>query len=105
MVTCNQALPGINIRSVIAWMEKRRCCDPHMDLFGTGIPQQPDDPSAGGAAHDGIIDQDHYFALHGFADRREFDPDLVRPRVRRDEGTPDVFVLDQADSIWDPRSL
>ena len=105
MAAGNQVFLRVNIGPIIAREEKGRRCDAHMDLFGAGLPKKPDDPFAGCSANNGVINQDYTLAFYGFTNRRKFDSDLISPRIRCDECAADIFVLDQADSVWNPRSL
>ena len=102
MVAGNQVLLRVYVSTVIAGIEKRGRCYPHMNLSGSGIPQESDNPFAGCSAHDGVVDQYNALALYSLADWREFDTDLIGPRARRNECAADIFVFDQTDPIRNP---
>ena len=99
VVAGDQVLLRIDIGAVIAGMQKRGRRDPHMDFLRSGLPQEGDDPPAGGSADNGIVDQHHPFSADHIPDRGQFDPDLIQPVIRRDEGSSDIFVFDQADFV------
>ncbi len=91
-----------DIGAKVAGVHKGRSADPHVDLGGAGLPQQLDNPGAGGAADDGVVHQHHPFAL----DRGLRALSLMRTAFSRclgglDEGAADVPVLDKADPIGD----
>ena len=50
VVAGDQVFLGIDIRAVIAGMEEGRGGNPHMDFPGARLPQQGDNPAAGGSA-------------------------------------------------------
>ena len=51
----NQVFPGIHIGAEEAGIAEGRGGDAHMDFLRAGLPQEADDPLAGGAADDGVI--------------------------------------------------
>jgi len=70
-----------------------------VNLFGSGLPDQFYHFHRGGAAHDGVIDNDHPFALQDTLDRVELDLDIkiADALLGVDEGAADIVVSDQAD--------
>ena len=45
-----------------------------MDFLCAGLPQQPDDPLAGGTPDNGIVNQHNALAADGLRDHVQFDP-------------------------------
>ena len=78
-----------------------------MNFFRTGFSEQIHDTAASGSANDRIINQNHTLAFYAGADGAELDTDLIHSLVLsgRDECAANVFILDQTDSIRDPRGL
>ena len=72
-----------------------------IDLAGTGVPRHLDDLLRGGAAHDGVIDEQDVlapkFQIDGVELLAHGLPALLLSR--HDEGAPDVAVLDEALSV------
>ena len=66
MMTCDQVLFGVNIRTIIAGMQKRRRRNSHMDLFRSCITQELYNTSAGRTSDNGIVYQYDPFSIYYF---------------------------------------
>ena len=88
------------VAGVLVW----RAADAQVDLLGSGLTKVHHAGLGGGAAHDGVIDDDNTFSLHGLADEVELHPHIeVTDELRwLDEGTPDVVVADKGGVIRNP---
>jgi len=69
-----------------------------VDFLRTRVTNHADDLPAGGAAHYGIVDQDHPFALEQAVNGVQFQlhPEVANRLLRLDESTPDVVVANEA---------
>ena len=66
VVAGDQVVPGVDVGAEVAGVQEGRSGDAHMDLLGSRLPQQPDDPFRGGATDNGVVDHDHPLArYHG----------------------------------------
>ena len=98
-------------------MRNRRRTDPHVDFRGTGITQSDHQFSAGGPAHNRVVDHDDALASQHIRERVELDPNPgLSHRLRGlNKRPPHIAVLDQTirvgnstllgkpDSSWNPR--
>ena len=68
-----------------------------MHFFRAGLPYHANDLAAGGAAHDGVVDEHDPFALEYIAHRIQFElhTEVAYPLLGLNEGTADVVVADQ----------
>ncbi len=75
-----------------------------MDFLCACFPKEPHDTAAGGAPHDGIVDQHHPFSLHTLLNGTELDLHLVQPGILagRNKGSADIFIFDQPDAVGNP---
>ena len=103
VAVCDQVLRAVDIRAVPAGRDEGRRADPHMDLRRARVPQQADRLPAGGAPHDGIVDEDQALPLHHGADgvQLQSHAGLPLPLGGSDERPADVLVLRKADLIGD----
>ena len=69
-----------------------------MDFLRTSVTNHADDLPAGGAAHYGIVDQDHPFAFEQAVNSVQFQlhPEVADRLLRLDESTSDVVVANEA---------
>lgn len=70
---CDQVVFRVNIRPVIAGVQKWRRRDTQMYLFRAGFPQQFDNTAACGASDNGVVDQYDAFARNGGFDCGKLD--------------------------------
>ena len=70
-----------------------------MDLFCSCKAQQCDDTPACGPPHDGIVDQNDFFAFYRVRNGGEFDIHLPGPVARRDKRSADILVFDKTDLV------
>ena len=103
MVAGDQIVLTVDIGSIVAWIQERRCGYTHVDLLRASLPHELDETCTGGSTYDGVIDQDDTLALDFRTDRVQLDLyEVLTLRLSRcDEGSSDVLVLDEADTIWD----
>ena len=68
--------------------------------FRPRVAHHADDLAAGGAAHDGVVDQHHPLALEQGADRIELElhSEVANTLARLDEGAPHIVIADQAEA-------
>ena len=102
-MTGDEIILTVDIGSIVAWVQEWRCGYAHVDFLRAGLPHELDETCAGGSTYDGVIDQDDTLALDFGADRVQLDLDevLTLGLSRCDEGSSDVLVLDEADTIRD----
>lgn len=74
-------------------------------LFGSGIFEEFDNWPYGVSPDNGIVDEDHFFALDVFRKSAEFlgDAELPEPCARLDERSADVSVFAQYFGEWNFR--
>ena len=103
MVAGDQIVLTVDIGSIVAWVQEWRCGYTHVDFLRAGLPYELDETCAGGSTYDGVIDQNDTLALDFGADRVQLDLDeiLTLGLSRCDEGSSDVLVFDEADTIRD----
>ena len=103
MVRGDEVIGRVDVRAVIAGMEKRRCGDAQVDLLRARLADEVGDALARRAAYDGVVDEHDPFAVDGFGDGIELDAHLVDAVFLpgRDEGAADVLVLDEPDAVGD----
>ena len=96
-----------DIGAEIAGVDKGRGADAVMHFLGACFAQQADGASAGGAAHDGVIDQDNALVLDGGGDGVQLDAHaaLALGLGGLDKGTSDILVLDKAHAVGDAALL
>src|SRR6185312_526850 len=89
---------GWSIHAVKTWGDGGRTGNPHVDFFGSGVADHADDLAAGGAAHDGIVNQNHAFAFEQRAHRiqLEFDAKITDRLARFNERAAHVVIADEA---------
>ena len=87
------------VRSVVAGMQEGRRRDAHMNFLRAGFPEHPHDVGAGGAAHDGVVNQDNAFVPNGFLHGGKLYLYGVHPPGGLDERATDVFVFDEPDAV------
>ncbi len=77
-----------------------------MHFFRSRAAHHAHDLAAGGAAHDGIVDQNDAFAFQQAAHRvqLEFHAEVAHALFRLNEGAPDVMIADQAEAERECRS-
>src|SRR5699024_5198765 len=77
--------------------------DPQVDLAGPGVPDQLDEPGAGGAPDDGVVHHDDPLALDRLPQGVELQPHAALPLVLAglDEGPADVAVFDEPHAVGD----
>ena len=82
-------------------MPKRRGRNPHMHLGGAGLSQQADNPSAGGAANNRVIDHHHPLALDILSQYIQLDLHRVLTLTlgRLNKAAADVAVLDKSNTV------
>src|SRR5258708_20801002 len=75
-----------------------------MHFRGSGITHHADDLSAGGAADDGIVDENHALALEQVPHRIEFQAhaEIAHALLRLDECASNVVIADQSKAKRDP---
>src|SRR5207253_1161725 len=80
-----------------ALMAERRRADPHVHLACAVTSEELDDRSAGGAAHDGVVDDDDAPPVEHIAQSVVLERDTLTPELGRwlDERSADVAVLDE----------
>jgi len=71
------------------------------DFHGTGVARHLDDLAAGGATHDGVVDEQHALAAEFLMYGVEFLAHgiLAHRLPRHDEGAADVAVLHEAFAV------
>src|SRR6202035_2096086 len=69
-----------------------------MDFFGAGVAHHADELAAGGAADDGIVDEDDALSGDEFTNgiEFEFDAEIADGLRRLDEGAADVVIANEA---------
>ena len=84
------------------WRDRRRA-DAHVHFLRAGLAQHLDDLRRGGAAHDGVVDDDDALALDHLLQRVELQVDalVAHALVGLDERAADVAVLDEALGVGD----
>ena len=95
------------IDAVMAGVLVRRAGDAHVDFLGAGLAQIDHAGAGGGAADDGIIDDDDALAGDGFLDEVELHAHVeVADELRGlEEGAPDVMVADESVLVGDAELL
>ena len=103
MVAGDQIVLTVDIGSIVAWVQEWRCGYTHVDFLRAGLPHELDETCAGGSTYDRVIDQDDTLALDFGADRVQLDLDeILTLRLSWcDEGSSDVLILDETDTIRD----
>ena len=103
VVRGDEVIGRVDVRAVVARMEKRRCGDAQVDFFRARLADEVSDALARRAAHDGVVDEHDPFSVDGFGDGVELDAHLVDAVFLpgRDEGAADVLVLDEPDAVGD----
>ena len=99
--TGDQLVLAVDVGAKVAWSDKGRRGDAHMDFGGARLPQHSDNAGTGGAADDGIIHQDDPLPFDGVRQRSELDAHRILALVlgRLDKGAPHIAVFDEANSI------
>ena len=97
----DQVLPGVHVRAEEAGITEGRGRDAHMDFLRSGFPQEADDALAGGAADDGVVNENHPLVPDGLRDDVQLDADGGFPHVLAggNEAAADVFVLQEAHAV------
>ena len=105
VVRGDELVGGVDVRAVVAGMEEGRRGDAQVDLLGPRLADEVGDALARCAAHDGVVDEHDSLAANCLIDGVELDAHLVDAVLLagRDEGAPDVLVLDEADAVGDAR--
>src|ERR1051326_4682315 len=90
------------IHPIETWRDGWRAGDAEMDLSRAGAAHHAHDLSAGGAAHDGIVNQDDTLAFERAAHRIELElhAEIAHRLLRLDEGAANVVVADQSEAKW-----
>ena len=85
---------GREVDAVETGEANRRAAYPHMNFFCAGVAEGLDFAFGGGAADDGIIDDDDSFAFYDFPDGGELDFDVKFAHflVGRDKRPADVVA-------------
>ena len=93
------------VHAVEARPAVRRRRHPEVHLGRAGLAQHRDHLARGGAAHDGVVDDDELLALDVLGQRVELQAhaDAALLLVRLDERAPDVPVLHEAVAVGDAR--
>lgn len=107
LVGGDQLLPRRHVDPHVAGGDDRGASDPDVDLLRPRRPHHVDDPPAGGAADDAVVDHDDALPLDVRADGVHLQPhgDLPQLLAGHDEGPPDVPVLHQTLPVLDVRPL
>src|SRR5580692_4973033 len=94
----DELFPCGRIHAVIAWRNRGRAADAHMDFAGARFPNHAHDFPAGRAADDGIVDENDALAFNETANRIEFQfhAKIANSLRRFDERATDVVIADQA---------
>ena len=94
---------GRGIDAVEAWGDGGRAGDAHVDFGGSGFADHANDFFAGGAADDGIVDEDDALAFEEGADgvELELDAEVADALFGLDEGAADVVVADESEAEGD----
>ena len=96
-----------HVDAVDVGMAHRRSGRGQVDLDGAGVTRHLHDFLGGGAAHDGVVHQQHLAALELAADGVELLAHgfLARGLARHDEGAAHVAVLDKAFAVGNAQQL
>src|SRR6185437_4796397 len=86
-----------SVDAVIAWAGHGRRADAHVDFHGARRAHHCDEPTCGGAAHDGIVDHDYALALQHFSYRVVLHLHLriAAGLFRLDEGSAYIVIADK----------
>lgn len=107
MVACDEHVLRIDIRTIIAWTDKRRSRNAEVDFLRARIPQNLDNSRARGSPDNGVVYEDDPLAIDYALDRVLFDAHEILSRFLSgsNKRPSDVFILDQANSIGNSRCL
>src|SRR5208282_5606755 len=85
------------VHSVEAGRDGRRAGNPHVDFFRAGVANHADNFLAGGAAHNGVIDQNDSLARDKAADGVEFQlhTKVAHGLLRLNKSTSDVVIANK----------
>ena len=106
-VVRHQLMAGGHVDAVHVGVAHRRRGAGHVDLAGAGIARHLHNLAAGGAAHDGVVHQQHVAALELAGDHVELLPHrfFAHRLPRHDEGAPHVAVFNEALAVGQTQQL
>src|SRR5260221_2944595 len=90
------------VDAVVAGRDRWRAADAHVNFFGAGFAHHADELAAGGAADDGIVNEDNALSGDEFADGIEFQlyAEIADGLRRFDESAADVVIAYEAHAEW-----
>ena len=94
---------GRRIHAIKAGRNRRRTGDAHVDFLRAGAANHADNLAAGGAADDGIVDQDDALALKQAAHRIQLQlhAEIAHALAGLDKSASHIVIADQAEAEWD----
>ena len=103
----DQVLGIGKVDAVVARVPVRGTADADVDFLGPGLAQVHDPRPRRGAAHDGIVDDDHPFAGHARLDdvQLHLHAEFTGELRRIEEGAPDIVVADKRRIVRNARFL
>ena len=99
LLAAMRSLLARRVHAVEAGRDGGRATDAQVDFLRAGGAHHADDLAAGGAADDGVVDEDDALAFEQIAHRveLELDAEVAHALLRLDEGAADVVVADEAE--------
>ena len=100
---CDEIIPRIYVRSVIAWVSERRCRRSDMYLRSAALSEKAYYSRYSRAAYDRVVNKHNALAPYSVPEDVKLNSDLVFSVLlaRRDERSSDVFILNETDAVRD----